>query len=250
MKFSRMNIMQVGVLLILTGSTAAGSAQSLPVTPHAPDLLGIYPGMPSAAAQAQLQKHSNTVNVQPSATGFALAIPDPKNRDQITVYLTQPPNDPPTVWMIQRAQVFDPGVSMSKETLMAALRQKYGKETLMSDRGGGGQFYYWIFDQSGKLQSTADPRIMGCSGSLFITNMTHGPDRTNAVLDLCYGQFLAVTASLNMRDPQLLRAYSVELVNMPYAVKAATITMNANNGAAEKARQEELKNAKKNKPTF
>ena len=72
---------------------------------HTPDLLGIYPGMPSAAAQAQLQKHSDSVNVQPSATGFALAFPDPKNRDQITVYLTQPPNDPPAVWMIQRPGV-------------------------------------------------------------------------------------------------------------------------------------------------
>ncbi len=250
MPFPRFNILQFGLSLTLIGSAAVAWAQSLQATPHTPDLLGIYPGMPSAAAQAQLQKHSDTVNVVPSATGFGLAIPDPKNRDQTTVYLTQPPNDPPAVWMIQRAQTFDPGVSMSIDNLLAALRQKYGKETLMADHGGGGQFYYWIFDQSGKLQATADPRIEGCSGGLFITNMTHGPDKTNPVLDLCYGQFLAVTASLNMRDAELLRAYSVELVNMPYAVKAATITMNANNAAAEKARQTELKQADQNKPTF
>ena len=72
------------------------------------------------------------------------------------------------------------------------------------------------------------------AGGLFINNISRGPDKTNAVLDLCYGQFLAVTASLNMRDTQLLRAYSVELVNMPYAVKAATITMNANNACRRK----------------
>jgi hypothetical protein len=251
MPFFRMNISQVGVLLtLMIGSAAATSAQSLPATPQTPDLLGIYPGMPSAAAQAQLQKHSDSVYVQSTGTGFGMTIPDPKNRDQISVFLTQPPNDPPSVWMIQRAQAFDPGVSMSKDTLLAALRQKYGKETLMSDHGGGGQYYYWIFDQSGKLLATADPRIMGCSGNSFITNIRLGPDKTNAVLDLCYGSFLAVTAYLNMRDAQLLQAYSVELVNLPYAVKAATITMNANNDAAEKARQAELKKADQNKPTF
>jgi hypothetical protein len=121
---------------------------------------------------------------------------------------------------------------------------------LVADHGGGGQYFYWIFDQSGKLLATADPRIMECSGSSFITNISRGPDKTNAVLDFCYGSFLAVTASLNMQDAQLLRAYSVELVNLPYAVKAATITMNANNGAAEKARQTESKKADQNKPTF
>ena len=48
--------------------------------------------------------------------------------------------------MIQRAQTFAPGVSMSKENLLAALRQKYGKESLFSDHGGGGLYYYWVFD--------------------------------------------------------------------------------------------------------
>jgi hypothetical protein len=250
MCFSRILVSRFGISLVFIGFAAAGSAQSLPPTPHTPDLLGIYPGMSNAAARAQLQKHSDAVNVATSETGFGMTIPDPKNRDQIRVYLTQPPNDPPSVWMIQRAQAFDPGVSMSKENLLAALRQKYGKETLTSDRGGGGQYFYWIFDQGGKLLPTADQRIVGCSGNSFITNIRRGPEKTNAVLDLCYGSFLAVTASLNMRDAQLLQAYSVELVNMPYAVRAATITMNANNAAADQARGSELNKANQNKPTF
>ena len=55
---------------------------------------------------------------------------------------------------------------------------------------------------------------------------------------------------LNPGNAELLQAYTVELVNMPYAVKAATITMNANNAAAAKARQNELNKANQNKPTF
>ena len=91
---------------------------------------------------------------------------------------------------------------------------------------------------------------MGCSGNSFITNMTHGPDKTNDVSALCYGSFLGLTLYVNMRDAQLVRTYSVELVNMPDAVAAATITMNANKAAAEKARQAELNKAKQNKPAF
>ena len=83
-----------------------------------------------------------------------------------------------------------------------------------------------------------------------MTNITHGPDKTNDVLALCYGSFLGATLYVNMRDAQLVRTYSFELVNLPYAVEAATITMNANNVASQKARQDELNKADQNRPTF
>jgi len=250
MAFPWMRVLPFALLLAVAEPAVPVRAQSLPATPHTPDLLGIYPGMPTLAAHAQLQKHSSAVYVQDiSGSEFGMTIPDPKNRDQVTVFLTQLPNDP-YVWMIQRAQTFDPGVSMSKENLLTAMRQKYGQESLMSDHGGGGLFYYWVFDPNGKLLAKADSRYTNCSGSLFITNMNRGPDRPNDILDLCYGSFLGVTLYVNMGDAQLVWAYSVELVNMPYAVAAATITMNANKAAGEKARQEELNKADQNKPTF
>lgn len=245
MRTFKVLVWSAGVSLVLIGIAAA--------VPHTPDLLGIYPGMPNQEARAQLQRHSSSVFVQTNASsalaGFGMTIPDPKNRDQVSVYLTQPPNEP-TVWMIQRAQTFDPGISMSKENLLAAMRQKYGKETLSSDHGGGGLYFYWIFDRSGGLLASADSRFMSCSGNSFLTNMTRGPDRTNDILALCYGSFLGVTLYVNMRDPQLVAAYSVELVNLPYAVAAATVTMNANKAADETARQAELKKANQNKPVF
>lgn len=165
--------------------------------------------MPSLAARSQLQKHSSDVYVQDILErGFAMTVPDPKNRDQISVFLTQAPNEP-TVWMIQRAQTFDPG-----------------------------------------LLPSPDRRFMSCSGNGFITNISHGPDRTNDILALCYGSFLGITHYVNMRDAQLVRTYTLELVNLPYAVGAATITMTANKTAAEKARQAELNKANQNKPVF
>lgn len=237
-------------LLVSLVLSAVGVAQTLPATPHTPDLLGLYPGMTKQAARTQLQKHSDDVNVQnTSANSMSLVLPN-QNRDIVTVSLTQPPNDPPGVWMIQRSQNFDVRNAMSKDALLEAVREKYGKESLMSDHGGGGQYYYWVFDKSGKLLAKADPRYMNCNGSLFINNMTNGPDQTNESNELCYSSFIGITLNLNMRDAQLLQAYSLELVNMPYAVAAATVTMNANKGAADKARQDVIDQANKNKPKF
>ena len=52
----------VAILLTISWRFAAlASGQSLPATPHTPDLLGLYPGMPSLAARAQLQKPSSDV---------------------------------------------------------------------------------------------------------------------------------------------------------------------------------------------
>jgi len=42
----------------------------------------------------------------------------------------------------------------------------------------------------------------------------------------------------------------VQLVNLPYAYKAAMNTVAAKNAAANKARQDQINNANQNKPTF
>jgi len=42
---------------------------------------------------------------------------------------------------------------------------------------------------------------------------------------------------LNSGDEQLLQAYTIELVNLPYAHRAATATGNPRDSAAEKERQ-------------
>jgi len=250
MSFSRMRVLAVGLLLAGIVVAAPVRAQSLPATPHTPDLLGLYPGMPNLAARNQLQKHSDAVNVRSASqaeTGFGMTIP--ATRDMVTVSLTLPPNDS-TVWMIQRSQTFDTVNVMSQEALMAGLRSKYGQETMTSDHGGGGLYVYWIFDKNGKLVTTPDKDLQGCSGSLFITNMRTGPDPSNPVTDKCYSSFLAVTAMLNRGNAGMLQGYNVELVNLPYAVQAAKITKGASDAAANKAKQDQLNKANQNRPTF
>src|SRR5260221_3070418 len=139
MSLFRMRVLPVCLALVFIGLAALTPAQNLPATPHTPDLLGIYPGMPANEARAMLQKHSTTVYVKtgsPPESGFGLAITDPKNPDLINVDLIREPNDP-NVWLITRSWVYYPGAGgpgLSQEALLTALRQKYGKETLTWDR--------------------------------------------------------------------------------------------------------------------
>jgi hypothetical protein len=241
----------IAFAFFLVASAIPALAQTPPPTPHTPELLGIYPGMPVSAARMALQKHSSKYSVHdnnPPETGFSLMVLD--LRDIVNVDLTQAPNDP-TVWRISRSQNILLDHPMSPSALISALREKYGKETLSQDRGGGGLYLYWIFDPNGRLLASADPELAGCTPGTFVTNMRTGPPQTpNEIEKRCFGSFFAVSASLNRRTPDLLEAYSVELTNLPYAYSAAMKTLSANNGAAEKARQEQLKKANKNKPSF
>jgi hypothetical protein len=240
----------VGLCLVSIGvATALAQGPNGPM-PQTPDLLGIYPGMPAAAARAQLQKRSSAINVLTISTGFSLNIPDPMSRDSISVYLTQPPNDQ-AVWMIQRSQNFSQQNPMSQSALMTGLREKYGKETLTNDRGGGGLYVYWIYDQTGKVLSSADMGLTGCLGINFINYVRIGPPRQpNTLEQSCFRSFFAVTAMVNRTDAQLLQAYTVELVNLPYALKAATVTANASNATADQERHNQLEKGDQNKPKF
>ena len=242
--------------LIALSAAMILQAQGLPATPHTPDLLGIYPGMPLNEAQAMLQKHSSTIYVKRDTADqeLSLSIPDPKNPDFINVFITQPPNDP-FVWMIRRQWEYNPGAGgpgITADALLAGLRQKYGKETLTWDRGGGGLYVYWLFEQSGKLLASADPTLQNCEGTTFAGLAKTGPSvQPSDVEKACFASFFGVKAFLNGgRGASLLNAYTVELMNLPYAYQAAKNVANAENGAASKAKQDQLNRATHNKPTF
>jgi hypothetical protein len=249
---SRCQASVIAFAFILAVCAIPAVAQTQPAPPRPPDLLGIYPGMPMNAARVALQKHSSNYQVQNDAQpelGFSLA--DLQNRDTVNVYLTKAPNEP-TVWLVNRGQNIWTDHPMTVTALVTALREKYGKETVWEDRGGGGLYLYWLYDQNGRLIASANRAVTGCNGGGFELYMRNGlPQVLNEDQKRCYASFYAVTASLNRSpNPEMLQAYNVELVNLPYAYKAAVNTQNAINAAAEKARQDQLKKANKNKPVF
>ena len=224
---------------------AAVAGLTMPVATGAqaptPDLLSVHVGMPWNAARTTLQKRMpGSILINGADGGFTLAVNDPNNRDMVRVYVTIEPNEP-AVWLVQRTQNFNPTNPMTKSALLSALREKYGKETLTAR---GGSFLYWIFDQSGRLVPTADAGLTACDGNMFINNVRLGPSpQPTPLQQMCTRSFFSVTAMLNSRDEQLLEAYTIELVNLPYALKAATATGNARNSDAEKQRQDLINKA-------
>jgi hypothetical protein len=83
-------------MLIGACELISAHAQALPPTPHTPDLLGIYQGMPLNRAQAVLQQHSSKLYVRrdPADSELSLSVADTPNPDVINVFMTQPPNNP------------------------------------------------------------------------------------------------------------------------------------------------------------
>ena len=232
-------------------------AQDLPATPHTPDLLGIYPGMPASTARAQLQKRSSTVNVttaSPADSGFGLSITDLKKPEGTHVNLTRAANDPPTVWLITRSQSYyqnSGGPPLMLNTVLTALREKYGKETFTRDQGGGGLYVYWLFDQSGKLLAIADQTLQGCNIGQFSLYMSNGlPQAPTQVEQTCFKSYFGVKASFNQGANEILNNYTVELANLPYAYRAAMNTDNLKKAADQKAKQDLINRGNQNKPTF
>ncbi len=256
--FHRRTAFPAAVLLFafVTGASPA-PAQNLPATPHTPDLLGIYPGMPASAARALLQKRSSTVNVttaSPADSGFGLSITDLKNPEGTNVNLTRAPNDPPTVWLITRSQSYYQGAGgppLMLNSVLTALREKYGKETFTRDQGGGGLYVYWLFDQSGKLLATADQTLQGCNTGQFSLYMSNGlPQAPTQVDQACFKSYFGLKASFNQGANGMLNNYTVELANLPYAYRAAMNTDNVKKAADQKAQQDLINRGNQNKPTF
>jgi hypothetical protein len=243
----------VFVALLLVA--ASSPAQNTSPAPTTPDLLGIYVGMPVAAARAQLQKHASDpiTNASQPSLGFSMIVPDPKNQDQITVWLTQSPNAP-AVWMVSRSQLdypSAPGAPLSASAVLTALHGKYGTETMSVDRGIT-SIYWWLYDSSGKQITTPNPSLEICDGGDYLSYISLGPPQTlNNFQKTCYGSYFALKATLNHgTDPQLLGSYTVQLVNLPYAYQAAMNTVAAKNAAAAKAKQDQLNQANQNAPKF
>jgi len=255
--FSKIRFFAVAFLVGQLGLASFARAQSLPATPHTPDLLGIYPGMPAAAARAQLQKRSSTVNVitaSPADSGFGLSITDLKNPEGINVNLTRAPNDP-FVWWITRSQSYYQGAGgppLMLNTVLTALREKYGKETFTHDQGGGGLYVFWLFDPSGKLLATADQTLQGCNTGQFSLYMSNGlPPAPTQVEQACFKSYFGLKASFNnVAANGMLSSYTVELANLPYAYRAAMNTANAKNAVEQKAQQDLINRGNQNKPTF
>jgi hypothetical protein len=242
-----------------------------------PDILGIRLGMPLKDARAQLQAQlaKNTLAERtdiwgtidrPVVVSFrsspAQNLPAGVETDDVTVDVTMPPSDQ-VVWRVSRRHPFaDNGIP--KATLLASLREKYGKETLTNFAQGKPaandnqiQSLLWLFDEQGRPASLST--IPGGNPSLVIATCNDfGQDANPALLegtvtlykgqnpqrDWCYEHYIAVLAFVSESQlPELYRELDIEVVNSPLAARSALASAKWKKDAADAQHKQDLEKA-------
>ena len=263
---------------IVTAWSGYGEAGGLP------DILGIQLGMPAREAHGKLQAAlpKNKVQVQstnmptidkPVITSFsstpAEQIMTGMEGDQVTVDVTLPPNKQ-AVWRVNRQHYF-PGKGIPKTTLLASLREKYGKETLANVNMGKPaaddskiQNLLWLFDEQGRPAPL--PTSIGGSTSeyyrmLNLATCTSGAGSSanlglievyadlykgqNPQNDWCYQHYTAVYATVSESvPPELYSQMLLEVVSMPFVLQASEVTLKWKKDIAAGQHQQYLEKAK------
>jgi hypothetical protein len=254
------------MLLSLSGGAAAGGL---------PDMLGIQIGMPARDAYAKLQAQipKNKVQVastvlptidKPVMSSFASGPPGTlaigTEGDVVTVDVTLPPNKQ-VVWRVDR-QHFFPGKGILKTTLLASLREKYGKESRALGSGGKPTtqdkeigVLVWLMDEQGRpgklppLSSSGVDPLWTCTpiaqGNGAVLVESPPPDYGNADRKWCLSSYTAVTASLVTASdvPELYSQMKTLLVSLPVAARAGEATMKWKSEISEGNRKQDIQKA-------
>jgi hypothetical protein len=186
--------------------------------------------------------------------------------DQVTVDVTLPPNKQ-AVWRVIR-QHFFANKGIPKTTLLASLREKYGKETRTNfsekqPATDDSQIHHllWFFDEQGRPaplpsklkkdgpdfdnQSTLT-WCTGIGGSLadveVYANLYKG---VNIETTWCYSSFNAVVVSVTSAEtPELYTQMRVVAVSLPLALRASEATSKWKKDIAEGQHKQDVEKAK------
>lgn len=260
-----------GVAVILAMTTHAGGA-------GLPDILGIQLGMPARDAHAKLQAQIPKNQIQVTSTNLptiekpvittfrsapAQQIMMGMEGDLVTVDVTLPPNKQ-AVWRVNREHFF-PDKGIPKKTLLASLREKYGKESRAMGQSGRATTdddqvvsLLWLMDEQGR-PSTLPPSSGGGVDPLSsCTSIVDGgnsalivespPPTTFASADYkwCLSFFTAVTVHFiqNASVPELYERMIVMVVSLPMGTRAGEATKKWKQDIAEGQHKQELEKAK------
>ena len=252
-----------------------------------PDVLGVQLGMPARDAHAKLQaalpKHkiqvmSDTLPTidKPVIKAFssapAGAIMMGQEGDQVSVDVTLPPNKQ-AVWRVIRQHYFA-NKGIPKTTLLASLREKYGKETLTNVNQNKPptddsqiQNLLWLFDEQGRPaplpfkpqkdrpgsanQSNFSTLTwcvgLGDSGQLAMIEVyANSKKGVNSETDWCYSSYNAVFVGVGQSSdtPELSSGMRMVAVSLPLALRASEATSKWKKDIAEGQHKQDIEKAK------
>jgi hypothetical protein len=263
--------------IVVISAALAGTAAA-----EMPDVLGVQLGMPVREAHAKLQAQipKNKIQVmsdtlptidQPVIKSFSSApagqIMMGSEGDQVTVDVTLPPNKQ-AVWRVVRQHYFA-NKGIPKTTLLASLREKYGKETRTNfsekqPATDDSQIHHllWLFDEQGRpAPLPSEPKKDGpdfanqstltwCAGLgdgalAMIEVYANSKKGVNSETDWCYSSYNAVGVSvISAETPELYTQMRVVAVSLPLALHAAEATSKWKKDMAEGQHKQDIEKAK------
>jgi hypothetical protein len=241
------------------------------VAAEMPDVLGVQLGMPVRDAHAKLQAALPTHKIQvmsdtlptidkPVIKSFSAAPPNQitigMEGDQVTVNVTLPPNQQ-AVWRVARQHWFA-NKGIPKTTLLASLREKYGKETLTNYNQNKPatddsqiQNLLWLFDEQGRpAPLPSKTQLITCMGleesELGIievyANLYKGKDSMN---DWCYRSYnVLVVGAVQSETPELYSQMRVVAASLAIALHASEATSKWKKDLAEGQHKQDIEKAK------
>ena len=263
---------------ILLAALTASSRPPAPAPPQAapavdpsklPDIIGVHLGMSLDQAKAAFaQAYTSRIDVLPLVWGpgggsvrsvYTMRTETPDQTSDMAVDFTLPPN-PQVVWHVGRRA---PQPHVNRSVILAALRQKYGKETVAMSRTGmpannNGEIVsmYWDMDEQGHVASGAPPMMptgpYGCSISWGSSGTQPTTPAKNGLPDFCAKSFVGLVVNLGFypdsRD--IIISTTTEMVDYPVLVRSQAATdAFTKNGNQQLQKQQEQK-SKETKPVL
>lgn len=253
-------------------SAAAAAAAAVKIDPSKmPDVLGVHLGMTAAEALAAAHKaYPDDLFSEAKANGYPFTpTPDhgynimsgaPGNFLDLSFSFTSPPGEQ-RVWKVDR---MTQKLHTNRNTLIAALRQKYGKESLSwgnndprTNATNDNQInqMVWLYDEQGNHVPMPDGTVFPRSQSfqdcsvLFTNNgarMSLESDWANIGTPWCAAHFVAVIVGIGSTD--IVENTQTTMLELPLAYRTARAGGAWLRDYANRMHQEDLQRSKENKP--
>lgn len=276
MRVSWMHYFSLFTLILLAG-LAVNSSLATPAFPQAapaldpsklPDIVGIHLGMSPEEVHAALQKaypqpiSGSKMSFGPNGTltgYFQFLYLDASRNIAISVDMTPPPN-PTVVWHVGRLA---PQPSVNRSVILAALRQKYGKESVALDReqkpaksDSDISAIIWVMDEQGHLnpkpQMEPGGTPFGCyfgSSNGFPPGFYTHPDEIGPS-QYCRQSFVGLVVNLGFypdsRD--IIISTTTDMVDYPVVARAIAAKDAFVRGENQKIQQQREQKSKEIKP--
>jgi hypothetical protein len=255
-----------------SGSSRAAAAVKL-APARLPDILGIHLGMTAQEALAATHKAypddmyvEMKVDYWPTAVkpdyGYNIHSRAPGNFKNLSLSFTAPPAEQ-TVWRIQRQTQ---KLHTNHNTLIAALRDKYGKESFAWQNGdtrtritNDNQItgMLWLYDEQGNHVPMPDSTVFTSFQSFEECTRIDGTNEPIMPKDddwakrntpWCASHFVALIVTFSPTD--IVENTQTMLEDIPLAVRTAHAADVWMRDLANRLHQEDLQRSKENKPTL